>query len=190
MYPSDIYIPIRILLEKYIMAFGSKNDITKITDHIYIGNLSTSINYDILKKEGITHMISAMQYFSPSYPDKKNPKFINVVISIKTHLLPVDLMSVLIFVEEKLERKRNKKNDPRTCDIDIIDYNNMVFDFQYNNFVFAVPHKKLIYRNFVLYPLQEISPEWKHPKSKEIINTLIDALPNEDKNSILKVEKN
>jgi len=70
MYPSDIYIPIRILLEKYIIAFGNKNDITQITDNIYIGNLSTSINYDILEKNGITHMISAMQYFSPSYPDK------------------------------------------------------------------------------------------------------------------------
>ena len=151
-------------------------------------NINSAISY--LNHYGIQIIKKSNFYETPSYPDKKNPKFINVVISIKTHLLPVDLMSVLIFVEEKLERKRNKKNDPRTCDIDIIDYNNMVFDFQYNNFVFAVPHKKLIYRNFVLYPLQEISPEWKHPKSKEIINTLINALPNEDKNSILMVEKN
>ena len=38
-------------------------------------------------------------------------------------------MSVLIFIEEKLERKRNKKNEPRTCDIDIIDYNGESFNF-------------------------------------------------------------
>lgn len=77
MYPSDIYIPIRILLEKYVMAFGDKNDIIQITDNIYIGNLSTSINYDILKKNGITHIISAIQYFSPSYPDKLNYLHVN-----------------------------------------------------------------------------------------------------------------
>jgi len=151
-------------------------------------NINLAISY--LNHYGIQIIKRSNFYETPSYPDKKKPKFINIVISIKTHLLPVDLMSVLIFIEEKLERKRKKKNDPRTCDIDIIDYNNMVLDFQYNNFDFTVPHKKLIYRNFVLYPLQEISPGWKHPKSKEIINTLIDALPNEDKNSILIVKKN
>jgi dual specificity MAP kinase phosphatase len=70
MYPSDIYIPIRILLEKYLFSFGNKYDISKITDNIYIGNLSTSNNYHVLENEGITHIISAMQYFSPSYPNK------------------------------------------------------------------------------------------------------------------------
>ena len=72
-------------------------------------------------------------YETCSYPNKENPKFINIVISVKTHLSPVDLMSVLLFIEEKLERKRNKKNDPRTCDVDIIDYNNQILDFRYKN---------------------------------------------------------
>ena len=61
-------------------------------------------------------------YETPSYPDIKNPKFINIVVEISTYLSPEDLASVLIFIEEKLERKRKKKNEPRTCDIDIIDY--------------------------------------------------------------------
>ena len=129
-------------------------------------------------------------YQTPSYPNKKEPNFINVTISVKTQLPPVDLFTVLIFIEEKLERKRNMKNDPRTCDIDIIDYNGEILDLKYKNFDLLIPHKNLRLRNFVLYPLQEISPKWKHPKSKEIINRLIDALPNEDKNSILMVEKN
>ena len=60
-------------------------------------------------------------YETFSYPNKSNPKFINSVIAVETKLPPVDLMSVLIFVEEKLERKRSKKNDPRTCDLDIIE---------------------------------------------------------------------
>ena len=95
---------------------------------------------------------------------------------MKTTLLPLDLMSVLILIEEKLERKRSKKNDPRTCDIDIIDYNNTILNFKYKNFEFSIPHKKLIYRNFVLIPLQEISPDWTHPISSENISDLIKAL--------------
>ena len=127
---------------------------------------------------------------TPSYPDKSKPKFINIVVMVKTYLSPTDLMSVLIFIEEKLERKRNIKNDPRTCDIDLIDYNNQILKFMYNNNDFFVPHKKINFRNFVLFPLQEIFPEWKHPETNEKITFLINKLNQDDKNAILKIEKN
>jgi 2-amino-4-hydroxy-6-hydroxymethyldihydropteridine diphosphokinase len=128
-------------------------------------------------------------YESLSYPNKKNPKFINIIADVSTDLPPVDLASVLIFIEESLERKRKKKNEPRTCDIDIIDYKGQIINFKYKDLDFIVPHIDLIYRNFVLYPIKEIIPDWKHPKTKEPINTLIDKLSKEDKNSILKVIK-
>ena len=128
-------------------------------------------------------------YETPSYPDIKNPKFINIVVEISTYLSPEDLASVLIFIEEKLERKRKKKNESRTCDIDIIDYNGKVMSFCYKSLIFKVPHEKLIYRNFVLFPLQEIAPNWIHPKTKDSIDVLINKLSNEDKKSILKIKK-
>jgi 2-amino-4-hydroxy-6-hydroxymethyldihydropteridine diphosphokinase len=129
-------------------------------------------------------------YQTPSYPNKKNPKFINVVILVETSLSLTDLMSIIIFVEKKLERKRGKKNDPRTCDIDIIDYNSQILNLKYNGSDLTVPHKEISSRNFVLFPLYEISPTWKHPKTKEIISVLLQKLNEEDKNSILKIEKN
>ena len=128
-------------------------------------------------------------YETPSYPDIKNPKFINIVVEISTYLSPEDLASVLISIEEKLERKRKKKNEPRTCDIDIIDYDGKVMNFSYKNLTFKVPHEKIIYRNFVLFPLQEIVPNWIHPETKDSIDVLINKLSNEDKKSILKVKK-
>ena len=161
-------------------------------------NLSSSFgdrfkNIDLavsaLEGYGIQLKKKSSYYESLSYPNKKNPKFINIVIEIETHLPPEDLASVLIFIEEYLERKRKKKNDPRTCDIDIIDYNSKTIDFKYKDLDFTVPHAKLIYRNFILYPLQEILPDWKHPKTKELISVLIENLPKEDKNSILKIKK-
>ena len=143
------------------------------------GDRFENINLAISYLEGYKIQIIKKSNFyeTYSYPNKENPKFINIIISVKTHLSLVDLMSVLLFIEEKLERKRNKKNDPRTCDIDIIDYNNQVLDFKYKNLNLTTPHKKLIFRNFVLLPLQEISPEWKHPITKENVSALIDNLP-------------
>ena len=161
-------------------------------------NLSSSFgdrfqNIDLavsnLERYGAKLKKKSSYYESLSYPNKRNPKFINIVIEIETYLSPEDLASVLIFIEESLERKRKIKNDPRTCDIDIIDYNNKVINFKYRDLVFTVPHTKLIYRNFVLFPLHEICPEWKHPKTKELISVLIANIPQEDKNSILKIKK-
>ena len=156
------------------------------------GDRFTNINLAISSLEGygIKVIKKSSFYETPSYPNKENPKFINAVILVETILPPIDLMSVLIFIEEKLERKRGKKNDPRTCDIDIIDYNSEILNLRYNNLELTVPHKELTSRNFILFPLQEISPTWKHPKTKEIISVLLQKLNDEDKNSILKIVKN
>ena len=156
------------------------------------GDSFANINLAISSLEtfGIKVIKRSSFYKTPSYPDRENPKFINVVILVETNLPAIDLMSVLIFIEELLERKRDKKNDPRTCDIDIIDYNSQILNLKYNDLDLTIPHKELTSRNFILFPLQEISPTWKHPKTKEIISVLLQKLNDEDKNSILKIVKN
>ena len=151
-------------------------------------NIDLAISY--LQSHKIQLLKKSSFYETLSYPDIKNPKFINVVIGVLTHLSPEKFASVLISIEETLERKRNQKNEPRTCDIDIIDFNGRVMDFSYKSLIFKVPHEKLIYRNFVLFPLQEIAPNWIHPITKEKISNLIAKLPEEDRKSILKVKKN
>ena len=98
-------------------------------------------------------------------------------------------MSLLLDIEKKLERSRNKKNDPRTCDIDIIDYNREILNLKYDNTDLQIPHNQLALRNFVLFPLQEILPNWKHPKTNEFVSALIKKLSDEDRKSILKVKK-
>ena len=156
------------------------------------GDRFTNINLAIsfLEGYGIKVIKKSNFYETPSYPNKENPKFINAVILVETTLPPVDLMSVLIFIEEKLGRKRDKKNDPRTCDIDIIDYNSQILNLKFNNLELTLPHNELTKRNFILFPLQEISPNWKHPKTKEFISDLLQKLSEDDKNSILKIDKN
>ena len=67
--------------------------------------------------------------------------------------------------------------------------NGKVLDFTYKSLIFKVPHEKLIYRNFVLFPLQEVAPKWVHPKTKDSIDVLINKLSNEEQKSILKITK-
>ena len=150
-------------------------------------NIELAINN--IEKHNMKLIKKSSFYETPSYPDKKNPKFINVVIEIKADITAKKLASNLILIENFFERNRYKKNEPRTIDIDIIDYKNEVINFMLNDLNFSVPHKELINRNFVLYPLKEIKPDWIHPSTKENINTLIKKLPQEVKKSILKVEK-
>ena len=54
---------------------------------------------------------------------------------------------------------------------------------------FIVPHENLSGRSFVLYPLKEILPNWKHPKTNVSVDHFIQNLSEDEKNSILKVEK-
>ena len=150
-------------------------------------NINLAISYLELSKIKVIKKSSF--YETPSYPDKENPKFINIVIEIDTHLKPEDLASSIISIEKKLKRKRVNKNEPRTCDIDIIDFKGQCIDFKFNDLDFTVPHNKLTHRNFVLLPLKEIAPNWTHPKTNETINKLLDKLNAEDKNSILKIKK-
>ena len=159
--------------------------------HSTLGDRFENINLALshLESYKIKILKRSSFYETPSYPDNKNPKFINIVVGISTNLSPAELASKLVLVEEKLERKRNYKNEPRTCDIDIIDFHSQIIDFKYENLDFTVPHDKLVYRNFVLIPLKDIIPDWIHPKTKETIDFLIDRLSEMDKKSILKVSK-
>jgi len=138
-----------------------------------------------LEKFKIKILKSSSNYISESWPDNSMPNYINIIIKIKTSLTPLELLKVCNLIELKLGRIRTKKNSPRTCDIDIIDYNNTILSRQNNKLI--LPHPRMGKRNFVLLPLFEIDKSWKHPKSKVNIVKLINSLPIKDLRSIKQI---
>ena len=128
-----------------------------------------------LQNNGVKLIKSSNNYETLSWPNKKNPKFINVVIKISTNLSPLKLMKKCLNIEKELGRIRGKKNDPRTCDIDIIDYDQRILK-GINNRNLTLPHPKMHKRNFVLLPLFEISKTWIHPIKKMNIKKLVNSL--------------
>ena len=131
-------------------------------------------------------IIKNSSYFeSESWPNRLYPKFINIVVKIKTKLPPLELLKICNLIEKKLGRKRSVKNAPRLCDIDIIDYDQKILNLKDDSLI--LPHPNMDKRNFVLFPLFELDKSWKHPKSKSNIVKLINSLPIKDLRSIKQI---
>ena len=137
-------------------------------------NILKAINH--LKKLNLNLIKISSFYETPSYPHNSDPKFINLCVKFESNLKANELLNEIKKIEKKLGRTRVKKNEPRTCDIDIIDFNGKII----KNDELETPHPRLHLRNFVIYPLKEIEPNWFHP----ILNKNIDSFFQElDKNS-------
>ena len=145
-----------------------------------INNIETAKYY--LHINGINIIKSSKYYETLSWPDIKKPKFINVVIQSDTSFSPKKYLSIFKYIEKKLGRKKGSKNAPRTCDIDIISY-----DQKISINPITLPHKRMHKRNFVLIPLYEIDKNWIHPKLKNSIKRLIFSLPIKDIRSIKQI---
>ena len=115
-------------------------------------------------------------YETPSWPKKTNPKFLNLIIECRTDLTIIDLFERIKKIEILLGRKKSIKNAPRTCDIDIIDFNNSCISIINKGKKIITPHPRMHQRNFTLIPLYEIKKNWIHPKSKQKIDILIKKL--------------
>jgi len=136
-----------------------------------------------LEKYKIKIIKSSSNFLSVSWPDPTKPKFINLVLKIETSLSVIKLLKICNLIENKLGRIRSKKNNPRSCDIDIIDFDRKII--KSDNLI--LPHPRMTKRNFVLLPLYEINKSWKHPESKINIVKLINSLPIKDLRSIKQI---
>ena len=138
-----------------------------------------------LEKYNIKIIKSSSIYISESWPDPYKPNYMNIIIKIETSLVPLELLKICNLIELKLGRVRSQKNAPRTCDIDIIDYDKRILNEKNNKLI--LPHPRMNVRNFVLLPLFEVDKSWKHPKSKSNIVNLINSLPIKDLRSIKQI---
>ncbi len=123
---------------------------------------------------------SSSVYETASWPNRKFPKFYNIVIKVNTNLSIFELFKSIKKIEKKIGRKKNLRNYPRECDIDIIDYKGLCLNEELNNQKIYTPHPMMQNRNFVIFPLYEVNKNWIHPKTKANIHSIINQLKNED----------
>ena len=147
-------------------------------------NISIAINLLIESKIKI-YRISNF-YETPSYPNKNFPPFINIGLTIDYNDTHFNLLNKTKLIEKKLGRIRTKKNDPRIIDIDIIDFNSKISED--NKLI--LPHPKCHLRNFVLFPILQIDPNWSHPILKKNARFLINKLSQKLRIEITRLQKN
>jgi 2-amino-4-hydroxy-6-hydroxymethyldihydropteridine diphosphokinase len=147
-------------------------------------NISTAINFLIELNFKVKK--TSNFYVTPSYPNKNLPKFLNIGILGTFDKNYNELLKIINLIEKKMGRIKSKKNDPRVCDIDIIDFNGNIVNFKN----FSIPHKKSHLRNFVLYPIYQIDPNWSHPILKKNVKFLINKLNLKSRIEITRLNKN
>lgn len=97
--------------------------------------------------------VSSFYESEPAYYEDQDP-FVNAVVLLRTGIPPKELLDYLHAIENKLGRVRTISNGPRTCDLDILDYQMYVC----NTDVLTLPHPRIAERDFVVKPLLEILP--------------------------------
>jgi|SRR5579864_9434177 len=112
-------------------------------------------------------------YRTAPVPASDQPWFANGVARIETSLDAIELLALLQKIEHQFGRQRGIRNVPRTLDLDILDYEGKVDEGP----DLTLPHPRMEERAFVLLPLAEVAPDWRHPKSGQGVAALIAALP-------------
>ena len=147
-------------------------------------NISIAINLLIDSKIKIKKISNF--YETPSYPNKNFPKYLNVGLFVEYKSKFIGLFNIIKLIEKKLGRIKTKKNDPRVIDIDIIDFKGEIK--KTNELI--LPHPRCHLRNFVLFPILQIDPNWFHPIFKKNAQYFINNLDQKSRIEITRLQKN
>ena len=124
-----------------------------------------------LAKAGVEITAVSPFYETEAWPDPGDPRFLNAVAAIRSHLQPFALLTLLHEVETTFGRKRSVPNAARSLDLDLLDYGGIILDGPV-----ILPHPRIAQRRFVLEPLQAVAPGWRHPVSGQDAGTLFKSL--------------
>jgi len=107
-----------------------------------------------------------------------DPWYYNAVCVVETDRDPEELLHALLQIEEDFGRVRTVKNAPRLLDLDLIAYDDEIIK---KGEELIVPHPRMQERAFVLMPMSDIIDEWVHPETKNTLERLLEALPEDQK---------
>ena len=149
----------------------------------YIGlgsNLGDRVAYlraaiKAIERLGDLIAVSSAYESDPHGVIEDQPLYLNMVLAIRTPLEPMDLLNELLAIERANGRIRNRVNESRTLDLDVLMVDDLVFDEP----DFTIPHPRMHERGFVIIPLIEIAPRAVHPTLNRTIADIAAGLPDQ-----------
>ena len=134
-----------------------------------IGNWKVNFNNCLKELHKVGNLIAIGNiYISEPYGYKEQNNFYNTALELKTSLNPIELIYKIQLIEKKLHKKKIIINGPRRIDIDIIFFNSL----KINQENLIIPHPRATNRDFVIFPLSDINPYFKHPIEKKSLKKL------------------
>jgi 2-amino-4-hydroxy-6-hydroxymethyldihydropteridine diphosphokinase len=132
-----------------------------------------------LSRHGVRIAATSLYYVTPSWPDPNEPPYVNAVVRVETELSPSKLLELLHSIERDFGRVRAAANAPRTLDLDLLAYGTRVEEGPP-----VLPHPRLAERSFVLVPLADVAPDWRHPKTGMTVQEMLTARPEEERRQV------
>jgi 2-amino-4-hydroxy-6-hydroxymethyldihydropteridine diphosphokinase len=117
--------------------------------------------FDAFPKMGLVVKAKSSFWRSVAWPNPNDPPYLNAVCLVETTLSPARLLAVLHDLEGRFGRERGPINAPRVLDLDLIAYGRTIDPVGPP----ILPHPRAHLRRFVMGPLAQIAPDWRHPVS-------------------------
>lgn len=108
-------------------------------------------------------------YQTAAWPNPADPPFVNAVARLASRLGPAEVLRALLVIEKSFGRVRKTKWEPRCLDLDLLDYGGLICD----EILLSLPHPLMHERAFVLKPLADLAPDWRHPDTGARIADLL-----------------
>ena len=140
-----------------------------------------------MEAHGIRVVAVSRFFRTPPISPHEQPDFVNAVAEVETDLGPAELLAELHGIERQFGRERRLRWFERTLDLDLLDYRGEVVEAVGERgpeagtgpLPLALPHPGIPERGFVLVPLRDVAPAWKHPITGNSVDELVAALPPE-----------
>lgn len=182
--------------EKVLIALGSNAN-------SQLGGSRKILTLGLVELDGddVSVLEVSRHFQTPCFPAGAGPDYVNAAAVLETTLSPTALMARLLEVEKTFGRMRVERWGQRTLDIDMIAYGGQTLpDAETVKFwmnipleeqkaqapgQLIVPHPRVHERAFVLIPLSDIAPDWRHPVLGKTVREMTDALPEGEKSEVL-----